>query len=170
MRSEEVASLGEDEIGHLIGLADSSYLKFVAKLFAGLAIGAIQCLTPTYIAECSPVRIRGVLLFTYDIWFSVGGLIAAIALQVMNDHDPYNWRIPIYTQWGLIAAMAIVYLLIPESPCMYPLCSPPLVLWPTFVSQRHVAESHSPSLVCQRQQRSFRAKSTREVECRRARL
>ena len=35
----------------------------------------------------------------------------------MNTNDPYNWHVPIYSQWGLIGVMAIFYLVVPESPC-----------------------------------------------------
>jgi len=51
-----------------------------------------------------------------DARFSVGGFFAPVALQVMSTYDPLNFRTPIYTQWGHIGMMLIIYVFLPESP------------------------------------------------------
>ncbi|RSH89648.1 hypothetical protein EHS25_002199 [Saitozyma podzolica] len=92
---------------------------FVAKLFSGIGVGSLQFITPTYVSEVAPPRIRGMLLVLYNFWFSLGSFFASIALQVMFAKDPLNYRTPIYTQWGHIGLMLIIYLIIPETPAWY---------------------------------------------------
>jgi MFS family permease len=82
---------------------------FVAKLFSGMGVGSLQFVTPTYVSEVAPVRVRGILLIMYNFWFSVGGFFAPVALQVMSTKDPLNFRTPIYTQWAHIGVMLIIY-------------------------------------------------------------
>ncbi|KAH8819236.1 sugar transporter [Xylogone sp. PMI_703] len=91
----------------------------VAKLLAGIGVGCLQATIPTYIAEVAPVRIRGGLLMSYSFWFGLGNFFAPVALQVLSKSRPDNWLIPIYTQWGHIGLMILVYLVIPESPAWY---------------------------------------------------
>ncbi|KAH3957097.1 hypothetical protein HBH70_187800 [Parastagonospora nodorum] len=88
----------------------------VAKLLSGIGVGCMQTTLPTYISEVAPNRIRGGLLMCYSLWFSLGQFFAIIALQRMNTLSPLNFRTPILTQWAQIGLMAIIYLLIPESP------------------------------------------------------
>lgn len=88
----------------------------VGKLLAGVGVGALQATLPTYIAEVAPVRIRGGLLMCYSFWWTVGIFMAHIALKAMNDKQPTNWLDPIYTQWGQIGLMLIIYVFLPESP------------------------------------------------------
>lgn len=89
---------------------------FVAKLFSGIGVGSLQFITPTYVTEISPARIRGLLLVMYNFWFSVGSFFASIALQSMFTKDPYNYKTPIYTQWAHIGLMLAIYLCLPETP------------------------------------------------------
>ncbi|ORX34051.1 sugar transporter [Kockovaella imperatae] len=89
---------------------------FVAKLFSGIGVGSLQFITPTYVTEVAPTRVRGFLLMMYNFWFSVGNTFAPVALQVMSTYAPNEFRIPIYTQYAQIGLMLIIYLIIPESP------------------------------------------------------
>ncbi|KAK8846508.1 hypothetical protein IAR55_005594 [Kwoniella newhampshirensis] len=89
---------------------------FVAKLLSGMGVGSLQFITPTYISEVAPTRVRGFLLMMYNFWFSVGGFFAPVALQVMSTYAPDNFRTPIYTQWAQIGIMLIIYIILPESP------------------------------------------------------
>lgn len=88
----------------------------VAKLLAGIGVGCLQSTIPTYIAEVAPVRIRGGLLMSYNFWFGLGVFFAPVALEVLSQSKPDNWLIPVYTQWGHIGLMLLIYLIIPESP------------------------------------------------------
>lgn len=42
--------------------------------------------------------------------------MSSVALQRLNKLHPYDFRLAIYTQWGMIGGLAIVYCLLPESP------------------------------------------------------
>lgn len=97
-------------------VAETWPVWLVGKLLAGVGVGSLQITLPTYIAELAPIRIRGGLLMAYPFWFSVGVFFAPVALQVLSESDPYNFRIPILTQWGQIGLMIIIYIVLPESP------------------------------------------------------
>jgi len=43
-------------------------IQFVGKLFAGIGVGSLQFITPTYVSEIAPTRIRGLLLILYNFW------------------------------------------------------------------------------------------------------
>ncbi|KAG7530694.1 hypothetical protein FFLO_04864 [Filobasidium floriforme] len=97
-------------------VANKWQVWLVAKLFTGAGVGSLQFMTPTYVTEIAPVKIRGSLLMTYNFWFGFGQFAATLALQRMNATDPTNFRLPIYTQWSQIGIMFIIYLFVPESP------------------------------------------------------
>ncbi|KIR70588.1 sugar transporter [Cryptococcus deuterogattii CA1014] len=80
-------------------LAKKWQIWFLAKLFSGIGVGSLQFITPTYVTEVAPIRIRGCLLMLYNFWFSLGNFFAPVALQ-----------------WGHIGLMLVIYLLLPESP------------------------------------------------------
>ncbi|KAJ4191822.1 hypothetical protein NW767_010728 [Fusarium falciforme] len=88
----------------------------VAKLLAGYAVGCLQATLPPYISELAPNRIRGGLLMSYQLWWALGGFSAQIALRTVNEEYPYKWLVPIYTQWGHVAIMFIIFFILPESP------------------------------------------------------
>ena len=50
-------------------------------------------------------------------WYVCGQLLSAVALQQFNKKHPYDFRLAIYTQWGMLGGLFFVYLLLPESPC-----------------------------------------------------
>ncbi|KAF3764006.1 general substrate transporter [Cryphonectria parasitica EP155] len=88
----------------------------VAKLFSGAGVGMLQSTMPLYLCELAPTQLRGFLINAYSFWFVIGQLSASIGLNVMNTHDPYEFRKPIYTQWAFIGGMLVIFLLLPESP------------------------------------------------------
>lgn len=46
----------------------------------------------------------------------VGQLLAPTALLRLNVTHPYDWRVAVYTQWGMIGLMGIIFVFLPESP------------------------------------------------------
>ncbi|ENH62913.1 General alpha-glucoside permease [Fusarium oxysporum f. sp. cubense race 1] len=64
----------------------------------------------------SPTRVRGGMLMLYSFWWTLGSFCTHVALLRLNKTDPFNWLTPVYTQWGHIGVMAIIYVLLPESP------------------------------------------------------
>ncbi|KAJ4231878.1 hypothetical protein NW757_013847 [Fusarium falciforme] len=88
----------------------------IGKLLAGIGVGCLQSTIPAYVTEVAPIRIRGALLMCYSLWLAIGLFMAPVALQVLSESDPYDYRTPIYTQWSQIGLMLLVYLVVPESP------------------------------------------------------
>lgn len=87
-----------------------------AKFFGGWGVGCLQSTIPTYIAEVAPVRIRGALLMGYSMWFITGQFFAPVALQVLSQSDPNDYKTAIYSQWSQIGLMIIIFAIVPESP------------------------------------------------------
>ncbi|KAJ1326182.1 MFS transporter SP family general alpha glucoside:H+ symporter [Microdochium nivale] len=87
-----------------------------AKILAGAGVGMLQATMLGYISEIAPVRIRGGLLMLYSFWWTLGTFFAQVALQRLNATDPANWLTPVTTQWGHVGVMAIIYIILPESP------------------------------------------------------
>jgi sugar porter (SP) family MFS transporter len=88
----------------------------VAKLLSGAGVGMLQATMPVYLSEMAPTQLRGLLINAYSFWFVIGQLLGSVALNRLNAHDPYDFRAAIYTQWGMIGVMLIIFLLLPESP------------------------------------------------------
>ncbi|KAF6802055.1 MFS alpha-glucoside [Colletotrichum sojae] len=88
----------------------------VAKMLAGYGVGCLQAVTLGYISEIAPPRIRGGLLMCYSFWWTLGSFLTHVALQSMSRRAPYNWLTPVYTQWGQVGLMIIIYVFLPESP------------------------------------------------------
>ncbi|WWD09795.1 hypothetical protein V865_007923 [Kwoniella europaea PYCC6329] len=85
----------------------------IAKLFSGIGVGMLQSTLPVYLAEISPVQLRGLFINAYTFWFCLGQLLAGVAL---NKLQTGHFKTAIYTQWGMIGVMGIIFVLLPESP------------------------------------------------------
>jgi MFS family permease len=81
-----------------------------------MSIGSVQAVLPVYINEQSVPRIRGLFIVAYTLWFTVGNLFASVALQVHGKKDAYDYKTPIYTQYGAIGLCGLIFLFLPESP------------------------------------------------------
>ncbi|CAI6068987.1 unnamed protein product [Clonostachys chloroleuca] len=88
----------------------------VAKFLAGLGLGCMQATIPMYITETAPTRIRGMALMSYNLWWTAGTFFAYVAMEALSVSHTEDWLIPVYTQWAHIGLMAIIYLILPESP------------------------------------------------------
>ena len=79
--------------------------------------GGTSCIVPLYQSECSPRKIRGMVVSAFQFFITVGLLIAAVVVDVTK-HRPNasSYQIPIAIQfiWGAIIAVGVVFL--PESP------------------------------------------------------
>ncbi|KAH7176812.1 general substrate transporter [Dactylonectria macrodidyma] len=88
----------------------------VAKLFSGMGVGMLQATLPLYLTEIAPTQLRGFFINAYTFWFVLGQLFASVALNRLNASDPFDFRTAIYSQWGPIGGIAIIFLLLPETP------------------------------------------------------
>jgi MFS family permease len=88
----------------------------VAKLLAGLGVGAVQSTLPVYISEWSPVNIRGAMILAYGIWNNFGNFMAPVVLSISEKRDKFDYKTPILTQWVFLGLMLPIFLYLPETP------------------------------------------------------
>ncbi|KAE8327986.1 general substrate transporter [Aspergillus sergii] len=88
----------------------------VAKLFSGMGVGMLQSTLPVYLSEIAPTQLRGFFINAYSFWFVVGQIFASVALNQLHSIDPLDFRTPIYTQWAMVGATIIIFIIMPETP------------------------------------------------------
>lgn len=98
------------------GVAPVFTVFVLARIFAGLAVGAASVLCPMYIAEVSPPQKRGKLVAGYQLAIVMGILLTYFINYLLHDIGENNWR------WMFIAGVfpSLVFFFmvffIPESP------------------------------------------------------
>jgi MFS transporter, SP family, sugar:H+ symporter len=107
------------------GAAGSATVFAIARFFAGLAVGAASVLSPAYISEVTPARLRGRLSSVQQVMIIVGLAGAAtsnLAIQnfagsSVNDIMGYPaWRWMFWAQAVPAVLFLLTLFLIPESP------------------------------------------------------
>src|SRR5271166_5956661 len=88
----------------------------IARLVGGLAIGLASTLSPLYIAEISPARIRGLLVSVNQLAIVTGILLSYSVNYGLTGAGPENWR----WMFASAAVPSVLFLLallfVPESP------------------------------------------------------
>lgn len=96
-------------------LATSSTVFIVARLVGGLSVGAASVLSPLYVAEIVPSKIRGTLVSIYQLAITFGILVSYLINYALHDWDE-SWR------WMMASGVipSVVFFVglffIPESP------------------------------------------------------
>jgi sugar porter (SP) family MFS transporter len=92
----------------------SSFL--VLRFVAGFAVGGLSVLSPIYISEISPPKLRGRMVATFPVAIVIGILAALISETFFIDAGANNWRFMLIA--GAVPALFFFLLLffIPESP------------------------------------------------------
>ncbi|PPQ99376.1 hypothetical protein CVT24_009206 [Panaeolus cyanescens] len=106
-------------VGVIVQLvASTSWQQFaVGRLISGLGVGALSSAVPMYQAETAPTQIRGTLTATYQLFITLGILVAyCISIGTRYLEAGRSWRIVVGL--GLIwpAILAFGILCMPESP------------------------------------------------------
>ena len=98
------------------GLAPGIDFLIIARIIGGIAVGAASVLSPMYISEISPARIRGRLVSMYQLSIVVGILISYLINYLLHDTGVDNWRWMFLT--GTIPSLLFFVLLfaVPETP------------------------------------------------------
>lgn len=98
-----------------MALARSAGFFVGARVIGGLAVGAVSVLSPMYVAEIAPSKIRGILITIYQLAITLGILISYVVNYGLHDVDN-NWRWMFAT--GLLPSIVffIGLIFIPESP------------------------------------------------------
>jgi sugar porter (SP) family MFS transporter len=88
----------------------------LARVLGGLAIGVASSLSPLYIAEISPARIRGLLVSVNQLAIVTGILLSYSVNYGLTGAGPSNWR----WMFASAAVPSVLFLLallfVPESP------------------------------------------------------
>jgi SP family arabinose:H+ symporter-like MFS transporter len=100
-----------------------------SRLFGGLGIGAVSVLSPLYIAEVSPERVRGRLVALYQLALVVGILASFFVNMLIQRYGStlppvqgeswnvaYGWRWMLGVLLAPSALFALVLIPLPESP------------------------------------------------------
>src|SRR5580698_9884919 len=88
----------------------------IARVLGGLAIGLASTLSPLYIAEISPARIRGLLVSVNQLALVTGILLSYSVNYGLTGAGPANWRW-MFASAAVPSAFFLVTLLsVPESP------------------------------------------------------
>ncbi len=98
------------------GLATELWIFIAARFIGGLAVGGASVLTPMYISEISPAKIRGKLVATSQLAIVTGILVAFFSDYMIDSILGGSWRwmflagvFPSAILWGLL-------FMIPRSP------------------------------------------------------
>ncbi|HLF36257.1 MAG TPA: sugar porter family MFS transporter [Cyclobacteriaceae bacterium] len=98
------------------GIAPGLNLLILSRIIGGVAVGAASILSPMYISEISPVRIRGRLVSMYQLSIVIGILLSYLINYLLHDSGDDIWRWMFLT--GIIPSVAffILLFLVPETP------------------------------------------------------
>jgi sugar porter (SP) family MFS transporter len=88
----------------------------VGRFLAGLGVGAVSLLSPMYIAEISPAKIRGRLVVLNQLALVIGILCAYVVPCLLADTGPNNWRYMFATGTLPSLVFSIAMCRMPESP------------------------------------------------------
>jgi len=106
-------------VGVVVQLAsEHSWVQFaIGRLVSGLGVGALSAVVPLYQAETAPPQIRGTLTATYQLFITLGILVAnCISIGARQIPASGSWRtvVGVGILWPLILGIGIQ--LMPESP------------------------------------------------------
>ncbi|KAK6380280.1 hypothetical protein LTS17_005469 [Exophiala oligosperma] len=80
------------------------------RVIAGVGVGLISNVSPTFMAECAPKQYRGFMMSLYDLYLIFGGLIGYFAVYGCQIHlapTSAQWRIPFSLQLPLAAIIVV---------------------------------------------------------------
>lgn len=99
------------------GFAPNPLNLILARLFLGVAIGVSSFAVPLYIAEISPMNIRGTLVSMFQLMVTLGVLVSYLSdLSFANESVVSCWRPMFYA--GIFPALVLLVgmFFMPESP------------------------------------------------------
>jgi SP family galactose:H+ symporter-like MFS transporter len=98
----------------LTGMANGLLLFLAARFVIGVAVGVASMLTPLYIAELAPPRIRGALV-TLNQLAIVTGIVVAYYIDFLFSGSA-NWRAMFMSAAVPSAILLVALIFLPESP------------------------------------------------------
>ena len=100
----------------LAGVPRSLYELVAARFLGGLAVGVSSMVSPMYIAEIAPARIRGALVTLNQMAIVTGILLANVVSGLLVGVGPDNWRWMFASAALPSLALLVALLYVPESP------------------------------------------------------
>ena len=97
-------------------LAPSFAIFAAVRLLGGLAVGAASVVSPMYISEVSPARVRGRLVAAYQLSIVVGILTSYTTNYLLRGVGSANWRWMFLTGVVPSTAFLVLLFLVPETP------------------------------------------------------
>ena len=99
--------------GMALAKTQTFFISF--RVIGGLAVGAVSVLSPMYVAEVAPPKIRGTLITIYQLAITLGILISYLVNFALHEVEN-NWRWMFAT--GLLPSIIffVGLIFIPESP------------------------------------------------------
>jgi len=96
------------------GLADSVFILIFSRIVLGLAIGVASVITPLYLAETAPARLRGAIVAIYQLAITVGIVSAYVVNYLLLEHQA--WRMMFASSAIPAALLSLGMFFLPESP------------------------------------------------------
>ncbi|NLR82955.1 sugar porter family MFS transporter [Chitinophaga eiseniae] len=98
------------------GLSQQLYWFVFFRLLGGLGVGAAALVSPMYIAEMAPARLRGRLVAFYQMAIASGILLAYCSNLLLDHTGENNWRWMFASQAIPSVLFLVLLLLVPETP------------------------------------------------------
>ncbi|CAL1541422.1 unnamed protein product [Lymnaea stagnalis] len=102
--------------GLLMGSAPTKEVLLVGRIVAGLGVGLASVVVPVYVAESSPVSIRGRLVSLHQLMINTGIIVSSVIAGAFSYVQPDGWRYML----GMAAVPGILqfigFIFLPESP------------------------------------------------------
>jgi MFS family permease len=90
-----------------------------AKIVGGFAAGFIGTSIMSYISEITMPKMRGAHLSAFAFFFALGQVASAIALEVLEQTAPWEFRRAFYSEFAIFGVWLPILILLPESPAWY---------------------------------------------------
>ncbi|OHF03673.1 hypothetical protein CORC01_00992 [Colletotrichum orchidophilum] len=108
-------------VGTGVVLESSAVTSFwqlvVGRILVYAGMGLSSNVTPMYLSECAPPRIRGAFLALYSFFLSLGVFLSAVAVYLSRTRtDQWQYLIVIVCQLFVPVGYATMYPFLPESP------------------------------------------------------
>jgi len=99
------------------GFSPNPTQLLLSRFYIGIAIGVSSFAVPLYIAEISPTRMRGTLVFLFQFMITIGILVSYLSDSAFaNNNNEESWRAMFYV--GIIPALILLIgaVFLPETP------------------------------------------------------
>jgi len=97
-------------------LSNELYLFILFRLVGGLGVGAAAMVSPMYIAEIAPAKLRGRLVAFYQMAIVIGILLAYFSNYLFDGWGTSNWRWMFASQAMPSILFLLLLFVVPETP------------------------------------------------------